>query len=131
MEIKLFDGEDNKISKIDDARFVNGEYSVDVSDVNKEEDEANFSGIESVTISDEEDEVEEEQIKIEDRDLREANIFLNRNGNTVRKMIKNMPKSKDNLVLLHACLQVESSTRGRPGIIKQIEEAIDEQGIKL
>jgi hypothetical protein len=125
LEVKLFDGEGNKIKKIDQARFVNGEYSVDTNDT-EEEDKDNFEGIESVTISDEPEEVKEEIISVQEEDLKEASVFLNRNGNTVRKMILNMPKSKDNLVLLHACLQVESSSKARAGVIKRLEEAIDE-----
>lgn len=126
LDIRLFDGEGKKIRKIDDARFVNGEYAVSTEDTVKEDNDDSLSGIESVTISDEPEEVEEETISIQEDDLREASIFLNRNGNTVRKMILNMPKSKDNLVLLHACIQVESSSRARPGVIKRLEEAIDD-----
>lgn len=124
LEIKLFDGEGNKIRKIDEARFISGEYSVSVDDVDNEETE-DFSGIDSITVSDEPEEVEEKLIEVEEADLKAAKILLDRNGNTARKMIKVMPKSEDNLVLLHACLQVESNDRGRAGVIKQIEEAID------
>jgi len=126
MEVKLFDSEGNKLKKTNDAIFISGDHAVDVNDIDKEESEQDFLGIESVTVSEESEESEEKQIIVEEQDLKDASIFLSKNGNTVRKMIKSLPRSDDSLVFLHALLQVESSTKNRHGVVSRIEEVIDE-----
>jgi len=119
-EIKIFDGEGARIRDIKSVSFVSGDLAVSTEDV--EEDETDYlPEMVSVTSSDEEE--EEEDSEPSDADFDAAKLLLNKNGNVVKKVLKEL-HGDEGLMILHACLLQEESDKNRPGVINSIEEAI-------
>jgi len=120
-DVRLLDGENNFIKSIDELKTTCG-FAVDFKDVKNHEED--IPEVVSVTI--EEEPEEEEGIVISDAIYADAVFLLNKNGNTVRKIIKELPINEDALTLLHACLEEEVSEKNRIGIIKKIKQKIME-----
>jgi hypothetical protein len=122
-QIKVFDFEGNRIKTIKDIGYINGELNVNLEDINKNEQDL-MPEIVSITIDDNEED-DEEEIFPEDptpEDLENAKILLSKNGNTVKKAIKQM----NNLLMLYACLTVENVGKNRNGIIDLLGKKIKE-----
>ena len=122
-EIKLFDATNHRVHKLIDLGYYKGDFSVDTNDV--KEDESDLTPeVFSVTI-DSEDENEVEDIEPSENDISNAQILLSKNGNTVKKTIKQMTEN-DSLKFLYACLQVEQEKQNRVGVIQAIDKKIAE-----
>ena len=121
--IRIYDPENHCLKTTDDASYVNGEYAVDIEDI-KDDESDTVPEVFSVTVNnEEEEEVEEGPIEA---DYECAQLLLNKNGNTVKKTIKEIPKTKEGLFLLHACLETEKENKNRAGIVNTIEQCIME-----
>ena len=74
-----------------------------------------------------EEEVEEEPEEITEELLAEAVMFINKNANTVKRMIRTMPLDTSDIKLyLLAICEAEKNTRNRPGILKEAELKLSE-----
>ena len=123
-EIKVFDPENIRLNTVEAAKVISGELSVDINDIEDDESDS-MPEVFSVTI-DENIEDETKESGPEAEDYREAEIILSKNGNTVKKIIKNIPNTTEGLVLLHASLEVEKQNKNRIGIVSAIEQRIME-----
>jgi len=127
IEIKIFDSENNRVKNLNELGYFNGNFSVNTEDV-KEDESSLMPEVFSVTIDndeDEEDELEEDNTPSES-DIENAKIFLSKNGNTIKKTIKQMKASNEQLVFLHACLMIEEEKLNRSGVIQTIQNKIAE-----
>jgi hypothetical protein len=102
--------------------------SVDISVEDLPEDELdNFNPeVISVTVplDDEEEDVEEENTE---QFLDEATRIINKNANTVKKIIRNISfDTADTGLLLKAICEAEKGFKNRPGIIKEAEQKLAE-----
>lgn len=115
---------------LEHVNIIDGSDCISVADI---EDDDAIPDIVSVTVSEDEPEeieeppqstemTEEEKAKL----ANEARILLNRNGNTIKKMIASMEKTDNNLALLHECLVSESNGKAREGVLFVIQQAISE-----
>jgi hypothetical protein len=114
---------------LEHVNIIDGSDCISVADIEEEEI---MPDIVSVTVSEDEPEeveeppqtepTEEEKMKM----ANEARILLNRNGNTIKKMIASMEKTDSNLMLLHVCLTAESNGKAREGVLFAIQQAISE-----
>ena len=121
-EILIFNKDDNPILSIDDIK-PDGEYAVNIADVIDKE----TIKINAVTVHVEEEvEAEEENVEPSEADFEYAKMILNKNGNTVKKVIASFTKTKETIALLDAFLQEETKGRNRNGIICSIKERIKE-----
>jgi hypothetical protein len=120
-EIKVLDSEGKHVQSIS-AEIKSKEFPVKEE---VQEDEVYSPEISCITAPIEEDEEEDE----EEKELyeEEAKIVLEKNGNVIKKMIRNMSsKSEENVKLLKAILEVEMKDKNRSGIINSIKEKLDE-----
>jgi hypothetical protein len=69
----------------------------------------------------------EDDIEIPDDVYEEAGILLKKNGNTVKKTIKNLDFGTDTSLLLQACLELEIKGQQRKSIKAIIEKRIMEK----
>lgn len=70
-----------------------------------------------------EPEPEIEETNPSDQDFIDARILLSKNGNTIKKVIRNMEKSSSEMkAFLLACIEVEKQGKKREGTIKFLEE---------
>ncbi len=83
---------------------------------------AEMDSIESVTIDDEPEEAPLEVIDCSE----EAKVLVDKNGNVVKKIVRNLPKNHKNLCLLNDMLSAESVGKNRAGVCKALETAIGE-----
>lgn len=125
-EIEIIDSQNRKLRSLNDAIFVDGDYSVDLEDV-VNLDASDFPEIVSVTIN-EEDEEEEEEIVLSPTPemIESAKILLERNGNTVKKTLRALQKTDSNLVFLRVCMESEYKGQNRHGVILAIQTMITE-----
>lgn len=126
-EIFAFDYNGTKIHSLDDAKYISGNHAVSIDDVDDEEDGL-IPEIVSVTVGGEEEEEEEDILLAEPGEdhIENAKILLEQNGNTVKRMIKNMTITDDNILMLKACLRQETSNRNRRSIVSAIEKILME-----
>jgi hypothetical protein len=123
-EISLYDADGDLIEgTLANANKVYGNI-VPVEDVPEEADV--LPEIVSVTVDEDEDEPEEDEEPITESHYEDARILVARNGNTVKKAISLLPKTEENLTLLHACLEVEAEGKSRDGVMYSIQKAISE-----
>jgi len=110
------------------VNIIDGSDCVSMADI--EEDDM-IPEIVSVTVSEQAEEEMEEVIEQTEEDqeklVNAALIMLNRNGNTIKKMVAAMEKTDENLALLHACLVTENAGKAREGVLFAIQQAISEQ----
>ena len=90
-----------------------------------EEDEEMMPEMVSMTVDNPDKEDEEEEVQTE-LFLEEAKVLLGRNGNTVKKALKTLPKDSESLGLLHASLELEMKEGKRAGVISTIQQIISE-----
>jgi len=123
-EIRIFDPDNNKLKNLDSAILISGEFSVDIEDIKYDESDT-IPEVFSMTVED--DAPDEDEVQVPDEnDYENAELLLSKNGNTVKKTIKQLPTTEEGLMLLHACLETEKSDRNRAGIISTIEQRIME-----
>jgi rhodanese-related sulfurtransferase len=123
-EISAYDADGNPVLNVKNINRISGEHNVDIEDV-REPDNFEIPEIVSITVDDDKEEQEDkEDVVVTEELIKEANILLGKNGNTVRKAIRNMPQDNEHRVLLYACYEAEMLGRSRKGIIKDIELAI-------
>ena len=122
--IKAFDPESNRVKNINDTSYVNGELAISLEDIEEDESDT-VPEVFSMTVSNDEEEEEEEEGPT-DTDFDNAQLLLDKNGNTVKKALKAIPKTNEGLLLLHACLGLEKSGKNRLGIVSTIEQRIME-----
>ena len=121
--IQILDPDNRRLKTIDDAYLFSGEYAIDTGDIEDDESDT-VPEVFSVTIKNEEEEEEEERPVEVDYD--NARLLLHKNGNTVKKTIKEIPKTQEGLLFLHACLEIEQESKNRAGIINVIQQCIME-----
>ena len=127
-QIRAYDPESRRLKNIEDAGFIAGEFAVNIEDIEDDESDT-IPEVFSMTISNEEDDEDEEDEEDEgptEVDFDNAALLLNKNGNTVRKTIRSIPRTDEGLLLLHACLETEESGKNRAGIINIIKQSIME-----
>ena len=122
-EIRIYDPENRRLKTIDESDYISGEYAVDIDDI-KDDESDTVPEVFSVTVNNDKDEDEDKNPT--KADYEEAQILLNKNGNTVKKIIKQIPKTTDGLLLLHACLETEKANQSRAGVVNTIEKCIVE-----
>ena len=118
--VYAFDYEGNKISNIDQVNL--NQLEVKIEDSVIEENE--LPDIISITEIEEDD--DDKELEITEEDIKQAEYLLSKNGNTVRKTIKNTIATSETQSFLIACLNLESQKRNREGIIKVLNEKIEE-----
>jgi hypothetical protein len=121
-EINILDMNGAKIKTLEEASIVSTEYSVNTSD--ETVDNSDLPDIVSVTILEKEEEELPKEVAPEV--IENAKILLERNGNTVKKSLKVLPKTDSSLEFLHICLDLECKGQKRQGLILIIEEMIME-----
>lgn len=121
-EIRIYDSESKRLKNLNDAGLYSGEYAVNIEDIKDDESDA-IPEVFSVTVSNND---EEEDQGPTQADYENASILLSKNGNTVKKIIKEVPKTTEGLLLLHACFNTEKINKNRAGIISTIEQCIME-----
>ena len=119
--VYAFDYDGNKIKNIDEVNLSQCNLDINIEDSNTEEDE--MPNIISVT---EEHEEDINDCEISEEDIKQAEYLLSKNGNTVRKTIKNTVATNETLSFLTACLNLELCNKNRNGIIKVLNEKIEE-----
>jgi hypothetical protein len=119
-DIKIFDPEKRRLKSTDDADYISGEFAVDINDIEDDETDT-VPEVFSVTVN---EEVVEEDFSPTETDFENARLLLIKNGNTVRKAIKKIPVTRNGLLLLHACLEVEGQNKERVGIIDLIKQKL-------
>jgi ABC-type transport system substrate-binding protein len=130
-EINVFDYDGNIVKKLDDTKYISGQFSVSTDDVSGN-DEENDLLPEMISVTMDEQETEEKQVEEKrpvepgEEDIENAKILLEQNGNTVKKTIKNITRTDDNLLLLRACLNEEQLNKNRKGIISTIKKILSE-----
>jgi len=124
-EIKLFDSEGNRIPSLEEAGYIRGEFSVSLEDI-KEDQSDTVPEVFSVTVGNDDEDEEDEILEPTETDYENAELILSKNGNTVKKIIKETSDSEEGLSLLHACLTIEKQNKNRIGIINSIEQRIME-----
>ena len=122
-EIKLFDADGNLIKSLKDAGYIKGELAVDLGDVKVDESDK-APEVFSVTVDNDEDEEEEQEPEPTEVDYDNAELLLSKNGNTVKKTLRELPHTDEALMLLHACLSLEKQNKQRASIIGVIEQKI-------
>lgn len=125
-EVDVIDYEGNPIKDLNEIIYVYGDMAVSVEDV-KEPEENLTPEMVSVTVSmDDEEKEEEKKLSIEpgEEDIESAKILLGQNGNTIKKMIRNMKQTNENLTILHASMDIEISGKNRKGILVALQDAI-------
>ncbi len=124
-EIKLFDYYGERVLSLSQLNRVQGDFNVGIEDSIEEISEDLLPEMISVTEEEieEEEETEEEEI-VQEKPIQDAEILLNKNGNTVKKMIKNLPISDDSLSLLHCCLEIEQQGKARASVLSTIQTEI-------
>jgi len=120
LEIKLFDFKDNRVYKLSELGYFNGDFSIDTNDIKEDESDL-MPELFSMTIENKEEEEEVQDIEPSEDDITNAKILLNKNGNTVKKTISQIDMD---LKFLYACLEVEQNKLNRSGVIKAIDEQI-------
>ena len=127
-EINLLDYNGIKLKSINDVSYVLGDCAITTEDVNDDSEKNLIPELISVTTNDEEEKPEKEKVSMEPshKHIENAKILLEQNGNTIKKMVKNMKKTNDNLILLSTCLDIENSNKNRKGVIVAIQEAMME-----
>lgn len=123
LDIYIVDINGKRLRNLQEATFVDGEYSVDLEDT--EVDQSDIPEIVSITIPDPVEE-DEEEISFTPKMLENAKILLERNGNTIKKSLRALPKTKENIMFLYACIEVEQSGQCREGILTTIQQYIME-----
>ena len=124
-EVRIYDFESRRMKDLNEIVLVNGEYAVDIEDIKEDQSNA-MPEVFSMTVEDETEQEEDEYQGPTETDYQNAQLLLNKNGNTVRKTIKEIPKTDEGLLLLHACLDTEKTGRNRVGIVTVIEQCIME-----
>jgi hypothetical protein len=117
-EIAIYDKEGNHIpGNLKNVNVVEGNH-VSTDDIDEEEEL--YPEIVSVTSGTEPD-LEEE---IPKEVFEDAEVMLNKNGNTVKKLVSAMDVTDTNAMLLKASLELEYVGKNRPGVIKYIKKAL-------
>jgi hypothetical protein len=129
LEIQIIDSENRKLRSLNDVVFLDdGEFSVDTeNDIPL--DNSDFPEIVSVTIeNDKEEEEEKEEIvySLTPEMQEDVKILLEKNGNTIKKMIRNLSKTKENLFFLEQCKKIERANQNRQGVVLAIQTVITE-----
>jgi hypothetical protein len=129
-QIFVLDYNGNRVKKLDEAIYIAGDMSVSIEDTKEDTDEDLIPEMVSVTTSinnKEEKEEKEEKPSLEPSEdhIENAKILLERNGNTIKKMIRNIKQTDDNLMVLHASLKLEAVDKNRSGILVAIQNAIE------
>jgi hypothetical protein len=124
-KIKAFSLEGKELKEVYTGLKVS---SVDISVEDLPEDELDSFDPEVISVTipldDEEEEIEEENIE---QFLDEATRIINKNANTVKKIIRGMSfDSSDTNLLLKAICEAEKGFKNRPGIIKEAEQKLAE-----
>lgn len=122
-KIKILDIDNNKIAM--PAYEQIDSNIADISDTEEDEEEVIYD-IVSVTVSDKEDELEKTTIEPSVKDYEKANILLTKNGNTIRKIIKNLNIVDSSLLLLVALKELEEQNKNRVGVLKEINSKLGE-----
>ena len=128
-EINITDYHGNKINSLDEVICVCGDMAVDTEDIQDDPEEELIPEMVSVTVSmleEKEEEKEEEQLPVEpsEKHIENSKILLEQNGNTIKKMIRNMKQTDDNLMILNTSMALEMSGKNRKGIITAMQNAI-------
>jgi len=124
--VRLIDLDGNLLEgNLSDINVFDGN-TVSTEDINEEKDA--LPEIVSVTIPIEEEEDEEGQgeEEITEEVYENAKILLTKNGNTVKKTLRNLPNNTENLLFFHACLELEMNGHNREGIVLAIQSKITE-----
>lgn len=108
LHVFAFDAEKNRLPSLGSLIIEKPDLFVDIEDI---EEDDNLPEIISIT----EEEIIE--VKIEEEDYEEASLLLKKNGNTVKKTIKEIYPSKTNEGFLHACLELEKLGANRKSIM--------------
>lgn len=123
--IRLWDITNQRIPSIDNEVLTKTTYPIDTEDLDSEEIDL-IPEIATVTIS----ETPIQQFAIEDlspseEDVKDAKILIERNGNTIKKIVLSMEPKKKNLRILVAAEELEQKGKNRSGILSSLRETID------
>lgn len=124
LEIKLFDFDGNAVRTIKEIGYINGELNVNTDDT--EEDEyALMPEIVSVTVDSDDIDNKEEELSFDPtpEDLENAKILLSKNGNTVKKTLK---EDNVSLLMLKACFTIEQENKNRSSVMDILNKRIME-----
>lgn len=124
-EIKVFDPENQRIKDINDACYIKGELAINIGDIEDDESDS-IPEVFSVTVEDNDEEDDKEDMGPTEADYENAKLLLSKNGNTVKKAVKEIANTPDGLSLLHALLETERANKNRLGIVGTIEKRIME-----
>lgn len=101
--------------------------NVDVTLDGPDDNESLAPEIISVTCDeDDEEEYDDLELVVTDEDIENAKRILSKNGNTVSKIVRNMPVNTKRLIpLLTACFDVEKDNKNRRSVLLAVKEAIE------
>jgi hypothetical protein len=129
LEISIVDSQNRRLRSLNEVIFLDEEHAVNTED-DPSLDVSDFPEIISVTVkNDDDEEVEEEEeiCCVLTPEIQEnVKILLEKNGNTIKKMIKNLSKTKENLFFLENCVKTEKKCQNRQGIISALQTVITE-----
>jgi hypothetical protein len=121
-EIRIFDPEKRRLKSIDEADYISGEFAVNVDDIEDDETDV-IPEVFSITVDNDDGEEEANPTEV---DFDNARFLLAKNGNTVRKTIREVSLATQGVLLLRACLQVELDNKNREGIVSLIKNRLNE-----
>lgn len=120
-DVRAFDHEGNRITKLKDVIVNAGHLDINIEDVKEELNELP----EIISITEEEEVEEEEEIIITNKDKEQAKFLLTKNGNTVKRTIKNIDLTDGNISFLLACFKLEQAKANRKSVVNILEEKIE------
>lgn len=122
-EIKAFDNNKNQIFSLGSHNLLGGEIPLEFIEEEIEVSETEIPEMISITCVDDEP---KEEIILTEEDYDQARLILNKNGNTVRKVVAEFLVNKDTISLLKACLELELESKNRKGIINILNKKIED-----
>jgi hypothetical protein len=125
-EINILDFNGSRVKTIEETSILNTEYSVNTED--EVLDDSDLPEIISITTRDDEEEKEDIKTPVlpTPEVIENAKILLERNGNTIKKSLKALKKTDDNLDFLHLCAKLEHNGQNRQGVISAIQQLVME-----
>ena len=126
--VKVFDLDGEELSEVSVGVRV-ATIDINMEDLPEEELESFSPEVISATvpIEEEEDEIEVIEAVVTEQLLDEASRIVNKNANTVKKIIRGMgPDTVDIKLLLEAVCEVEKSFKNRSGILKEAQDKLTE-----
>lgn len=132
LEISIKNENNEKIDTFEENKINSKCISVDIDDVEPEEDKEleEILNINCVTVGEEPENIKEKEQEKEELDnkiLEEAKALLNKNGNTVKKTISNLDITDDYFYkLINSCYNLEVKGKKRKSVLVEIGKKLGE-----